>query len=89
VVPEACGRESGTSSGTSKNTEGNSRRYDDRSAREPSYPSQTPSAGDYVSYDDHESSCCAEDEGYSSDIEVLHAPPGFVAPVHRLIAHTF
>lgn len=56
------------------------RRYDTRSACEPSYPSETPSNGDYVSYNEEKTPESAEDEGYSSDIEISHAPPGFVHP---------
>lgn len=63
---------------TSRNAKESFRRYDARPAREPSYPSQTPSVGDYISYDGHENSCYAEDEGYLTDIEILYAPPGFV-----------
>lgn len=58
------------------------RRYDSRSSREPQYPSERPSSGDYESFSNlkEEDSRGAEDEGYSSDIEIAHAPPGFVPP---------
>jgi hypothetical protein len=70
---------SDSSSLSKRNTYYYSRRFDGRAAREPSYPSEIPSVGDYVSHDDQESSSGTEDEGYSSDIEILHAPPGFVS----------